>query len=126
MTGDETLREAGDPAAPTVTETKPAPAVITVDYEKYAHFLEDADLAEEQKREFLQAVWEVIVGFVSLGFGVHPVQQANNACGYLEEISLQAAPLMLDGLHCRQEILTNTFDSATDAETDRMGEGVEQ
>jgi len=61
---------------------KPA---ITVNYEKYAPLLEDPDLSEDQKREFLQAVWNIIVGFVDLGFGVHPVQlacgESKNSCG---------------------------------------------
>ena len=59
--------------------------VITVDYEKYAHLLDDPDLSEDQKREFLQAVWNIITNFVDLGFGVHPVQlacgESKNSCG---------------------------------------------
>ena len=52
--------------------------VILVDYEKYAHFLDDADLSDEEKQEFVQTIWSIIVEFVSLGFGVHPLQQAQN------------------------------------------------
>ncbi len=62
------------PASSSVTPTKP---MILVDYEKYAHFLEEADLSEDQKREFLQSLWGIITQFVSLGFGVHPLQQAH-------------------------------------------------
>ena len=29
-----------------------------------------------EKREFLEALWSIIVAFVDLGFGIHPVQQA--------------------------------------------------
>lgn len=47
--------------------------VITFDYERYAHFLEDDDLTDEQKRELLETLWNIIVNFVSLGFGVHPL-----------------------------------------------------
>ncbi len=57
--------------------------IITVDYEKYALFLEDADLTEDQEREFIQTLWNIIVEFVSMGFGVHPVQQAQDACGQI-------------------------------------------
>lgn len=49
---------------------------IIVDYEKYAHFLEDADLTDEEKQAFIHAIWSIITDFVSLGFGVHPLQQA--------------------------------------------------
>ena len=58
--------------------------VLTVDYERYAHLLDDPELSEEQKRELLQALWEIICTFVSIGFGVHPAQQAQNTCGQLQ------------------------------------------
>lgn len=58
----------------------PAPAkpTITVDVERYQAYLDDSGLTDEQKREFLQALWSIIVAFVDLGFGVHPLQEV---CG---------------------------------------------
>lgn len=47
---------------------------LEVDVEAYRHFLEDAGLSPEQEREVIEALWSVIVGFVELGFGVHPAQ----------------------------------------------------
>lgn len=55
-----------------------ARAVVTFDAARYEHFLEEMDLTDEQKRALLEALWSIIVGFVDLGFGVHPVQQS---CG---------------------------------------------
>jgi hypothetical protein len=52
----------------------PAPPTLTVDVEKYQAFLDGADMTEAQKEEFLQALWSIIVSFVDLGFGVHPLQ----------------------------------------------------
>lgn len=52
--------------------------VVTFDAARYEHFLEEMDLTDEQKRALLEALWSIIVGFVDLGFGVHPVQQS---CG---------------------------------------------
>ena len=49
---------------------------IELDYEKYAHFLGSVDWTEDQKRDYAQMIWNIVVDFVSLGFGVHPVQQA--------------------------------------------------
>ena len=49
---------------------------LTLDVSLYESYLQDSDLSEDQKREFLEALWSVIVGFVDLGFGLHPVQQA--------------------------------------------------
>ena len=65
--------------------TKPK---VTVDCEAYAHFLETSDMSEEQKRQFIQALWSVIYGFASLGFGVHRVQELEDRpCGQVEKHS---------------------------------------
>ena len=53
-------------------------APFTLDYEAYAPYLEDSNMSEAQKREFLETLWSIIVSFVDLGFGAHPIQQA---CG---------------------------------------------
>ncbi len=50
---------------------------IHIDYERYEKFLENADLTEQEKREFIDALWSIIMEFVSLGFGVHPLQQVD-------------------------------------------------
>lgn len=57
--------------------------VVTFDVSRYEHFLEDQGLSAEQKRAMLEALWSIIVSFVDLGFGVHPLQQARGqqACG---------------------------------------------
>jgi len=54
---------------------KPARPIVGVDVEKYKAFLDDPALTEVQKEEFLQALWSIIVSFVELGFGVHPLQE---------------------------------------------------
>lgn len=64
-------------------DTKPS---LSVDYMAYAHLLENSEMSEEQKRQFIQALWSIIHGFASLGFGVHPVQQAEiEPCGQVEK-----------------------------------------
>lgn len=54
---------------------RPARNVITLDVERYKHLLDDPALTETQKEEFLQALWSIVVTFVELGFGVHPLQE---------------------------------------------------
>jgi len=49
---------------------------ISIDYALYEQYLEGMNLTETQKREFLDTLWHIIVNFVDLGFGVHPLQQA--------------------------------------------------
>lgn len=76
---------AGGPPAPCKEEaaadgTNPASSPplgpITVDWKLFEHHLADEDLTEDEKREFLQALWYIVVTFVDLGFGIEPVQQA--------------------------------------------------
>lgn len=55
--------------------------VITVDVEKYQQYLDGSGLSEDQKEEYLEAMWAVVVAFVELGFGVHPLQ---DVCGDAE------------------------------------------
>lgn len=50
---------------------------LTVDWETYGKMLEDSDLTEDQKREFIETLWSIVVNFVDLGFGIHPLQQAS-------------------------------------------------
>lgn len=52
--------------------------IVTVDVERYQSYLDDPNLSVEQKEEFLQALWSIVVTFVELGFGVHPLQEV---CG---------------------------------------------
>jgi len=60
-------------------ETKPHQRAVHFDVEKYRPFLEDENISEEDKAELLQAVWNIVLSFVKLGYGVHPVQQAKQA-----------------------------------------------
>ena len=68
--------------------THPKP-MLTVDVEKYQSFLDGADMTDEQKEEFLQALWSIIVSFVELGFGVHPVQAAGDKTAKFESNSMK-------------------------------------
>ncbi len=61
---------------------------LTLDYELYEHYLEGSDLNKAQKHEFLDGLWSIIVSFVELGYGVHPLQQVtSDAC---EQVKIPA------------------------------------
>ena len=75
-----------DDTTPQFNETLPTPSAgraITLDVARYEGFLAASDLTEDERREFLEALWTIIVSFVDLGFGVHPLQQVglDVACG---------------------------------------------
>src|SRR6056297_2391957 len=50
-----------------------AKAVVRVDVDKYQALLDSADMTDAQKEEYLQALWSIILAFVEMGFGVHPL-----------------------------------------------------
>lgn len=106
------------------TDESESHPVMTVDYERYAHFLEDADLTEEQKQEFLQTLWNIIVEFVSLGWGVHPLQQAQSPCGQVKENPSNTALTAPDTLYLDEQFISENFLKAADPEEESAPEGV--
>lgn len=76
---------------------------LEFDAQEFWHFVEELDLNDEEKHDYLETVWSIIVGFVDLGFGIHPIQQA---CGYLTENFSKTALTAPDGLY-----LPNSKDS---------------
>ncbi len=50
---------------------------IQFDAQDFVHFLGESDLTEAQKLEYVQTVWTIVLQFVDMGFGLHPIQQAS-------------------------------------------------
>lgn len=51
---------------------------LTLDVEFYQSFLDDADIPEDKKRELIETLWQIVVNFIDLGFGIHPLQQSGH------------------------------------------------
>ncbi|MCF6277208.1 MAG: hypothetical protein L3J16_00445 [Anaerolineales bacterium] len=67
---------------------KACPPTLTIDWELYGKYLDESDLSDTEKRQFLKTLWSIVVSFVDLGFGVHPLQQVtDNACAQQAEIA---------------------------------------
>jgi len=49
------------------------------DMEEYRHYLDDTDMTEEQKTEYIEMLWRVTEEFVAYGFETHPIQQAQSS-----------------------------------------------
>ena len=57
-----------------------APA-LSLDWERFGTYLDASDLTDAQKREFLETLWSLVVSFVDLGLGLHPLQLImDNSC----------------------------------------------
>lgn len=69
---------------------------LSIDWDAYLPYLENEDIPEEQKRELIKTLWAIMVGFVDLGFGLHPVQQV---CGEQEKALADAIADMVSCDH---------------------------
>lgn len=58
---------------------------VEIDVARYQKYLDDPSLSEGQKEEIIKALWSIMMAFVDLGFGVHPLQEAHGQedCGKL-------------------------------------------
>lgn len=77
--------------------------VLTVDVTKYQALLDDPNLSQAQKEEFLRALWSIVVTFVELGFGVHPLQEV---CGQDSEFSFPSAKKAFDQVKSKEPVET--------------------
>ena len=93
------------------------PLAIKFDVAEYEQFLEDSEMTDAQKREYLQVIWNIIVQFVDMGFGVHPVQQA---CGKRKDISPKAALTAPKRLYSNHPILLDDFKNADAAKRSNL------
>jgi hypothetical protein len=48
---------------------------LTLDIARYEGMLTDPALSEAERTAILEALWEIVVCFVDLGFNKHPLQQ---------------------------------------------------
>ena len=109
-----------DQKKPTTAST--ARPALKLDVARYEDMLKDCDLTEEQRQEFLETIWSIIVGFVDMGFGIHPVQQAaSEGCG--QELDLTS--FMADNVVSSQKGLpkkqfTDAADCSNEQDVERM------
>lgn len=94
MSDDKLVNASDDKTSGSAPPSKPA---LTLDVAMYERYLEDSDLTDAQRREFLGGLWQIIVCFVELGFGVHPLQQADDdADGQVDKTQRLIASHMAD------------------------------
>ncbi len=96
---------------------------LKLDVARYEDMLKNCDLTEEQRQEFLETIWSIIVGFVDLGFEVHPLQQASpDGCGQ----DLDLTSFMADNVVSSQKGLPKKqFTDAADCPDMQEAKGTE-
>lgn len=99
----ETPRPTQTPAADLASGT----CALTFDATEYCHFLADCDWTEEQKLEFIGTLWQIIIGFVDLGFDLHPIQQVIDSQNTLaaDSVSMLEFPHKLNILETTDAVL---------------------
>ena len=51
---------------------------LRLDVDYYQSFLDDSDIPEDKKRELIETLWAIMVQFVDMGIGIHPLQHADD------------------------------------------------
>lgn len=73
----------------------PSRPALTVDWARYAAMIDDPDISAVDKQAFLETLWSIMVAFVDLGFGIHPLQQVCEQEMTLDGLSTAGAQNML-------------------------------
>ena len=89
--------------AAVILETEATKPIVTLDYALYQHYLDNSDLTEKQRQEFLETLWNIIVSFVDLGFGVHPLQQTDSDKRLEDIVDSQSAQSLLNQYNQAQD-----------------------
>lgn len=63
------------------------PGALALNVQKYLPYLDEFEMSEEKKVEFLQTLWSIMTAFVDLGWGVDSIQ---NFIPAMKEISSEA------------------------------------
>lgn len=69
---------------------------LIFDANEYLKYIEDYDLSKAEQQELLETLWNIIIQFVDLGFGIHPIQQA---CEQTETNASKPKLNILDALY---------------------------
>jgi hypothetical protein len=89
---------------------------ITVDYERYAHMLDDPTLSETAKQEFLQTLWNIIIELIDIGVAVHAKGDDSESCGQLAQDREAATTDGKSAVHCKNHSTKKPFISAASGE----------
>lgn len=90
-------------------DSTPGNLTIQFDAREFAHFLADLDLPDAQKLEYIETLWTIILHFIDMGFGIHPIQQA---CGQFDDDAALCGDADSDVVKSPHHHLCNDFGGA--------------
>ncbi len=100
-----------------------APPTLEIDYEKYLRFLKHADMTDAEKMDCIRAHWMIVREFVMLGFNIHPVQQAQDACGKRPKDRVEKACAEENAVDCVGQYIFETYNARMTSHDAREREG---
>jgi hypothetical protein len=103
-----------------------SPPSLEVDVALYDHYLEECGWSDEQKRQFLEALWSIIVDFVALGFDVHPAQHAQDTCGKLPKTPSTPPITGRNAVQLSPHFITHNFKAAAKNPTPSAPERIQK
>ena len=110
------LQKPGDPAPSLLTDST-RPKVLSLDTALFQHRLDQSGMSEDEKSEYLQILWSIIVQFVDLGYGIHPLQQS---CGQVCKTDFQRSIQIPEAVEWNEQPSTRTINKTVhDAAAER-------
>ncbi len=58
---------------------------VGIDVDYYQAAIDDPEVSDERKRELIEIIGAIVINFIDIGFGVHPVQLAQKDNGGLQQ-----------------------------------------
>lgn len=96
--GDKSKRADMKETPPQIFEAPSPPQssrTLRFDWQDWLPYLEDSNASDEQKRELVEALWSIVIGFVDLGWDI---KSAPETCGEAFDLAavLSAAMVSLE------------------------------
>lgn len=82
--------------------------------DEFQRLIDDVNIPDEQKREFLKTLWNIVVTFVDLGFGMEATQQAMRPL-----IDIPPDPKSFKTRPEVKRLLEASFDDASGAQSEK-------
>ena len=95
---------------------------LEIDVKLYEKYLQDKNLTEDQRNEFLNTLWSLVCEFVYLGYGVTSTEQALQAgCGKDHNLSTMLANTTVDRVESTdQNNISDEFNRVANADKTRQ------
>ncbi len=82
-------------------------SALKLDYDRYDELFDSLEISDEEKREYLETIWSVVVAYIDLRLSNHPVQQV---CEQDLDLLMQGLLSVLDS---KDQALTLEFEKLT-------------